>query len=79
MPSEDVVLLGEDGRYLVKARSAYVSCLRCLPSKSQPRGDQRGGGEARSVVEGMEEQPVRSQQRDRGEQGAGLWGWETPH
>jgi len=39
MPSEDVVLPGEDGRYLVKACSAYVSCLRSLPSKTQPRGE----------------------------------------
>lgn len=48
------------GRYLVKAYSACVSCLRSLPSKTQLRGEPGGGGEARSAVERTEKQLGRS-------------------
>lgn len=60
MPLDDVMLPGEDGRYLVMACSVFVCSLRCLPSKSQPKGKQGGGGEAKGAVEGTDEQPVRS-------------------
>lgn len=90
MPLEDVILPGEDGRYLVMACSVFVCSLRCLPSKSQPKSKQGGGGEAKGAVEGTDEQPVRSHQRHGGElqdwgetkrhqrKDAGLQGWEIP-
>lgn len=44
MPLEDEMLPGGDGRYLVTACSACVSCFGSFPSETQLRGEQGGGG-----------------------------------